>query len=57
MEGEGEIGNFDSASKKCDPENGNCENTEAKTDDRNGERSETGESEQRLVVSRRKLTQ
>jgi hypothetical protein len=33
---------------------GNCEESEAERDDRNGEESKTGEHEQRLVTSRRK---
>jgi hypothetical protein len=36
--------------------NGNCEGTEAETDDRHGEHSETGEVGKRLVTPRRKLT-
>jgi hypothetical protein len=35
----------------------NCEDTEAEMDDRNGEHSRAGEAHQRLVTSRRKLTQ
>jgi hypothetical protein len=33
---------------------GNCEESEADRDDRNGEKSKTGQDEQRLVTSRRK---
>jgi hypothetical protein len=35
----------------------NCEGTEAGMGDRNGEQSETGEGEWRLVMWRRKLLQ
>jgi hypothetical protein len=38
-------------------EDGNCEDNEAEMNDRNGEKSETVKSEQRLVTSKRKLTQ
>jgi hypothetical protein len=47
-EDEEEIGNkgckHESLSSECKTEDGNCEDTEAKTDDRNGEQSETGEA-------------
>jgi hypothetical protein len=36
---------------------GNCEDAEADTDERHGEHGETGEAEQRLVISQRKPTQ
>jgi hypothetical protein len=34
-----------SVSSECDIEDGNCEDTEAETDNRNGEQSQTGEAE------------
>jgi hypothetical protein len=43
-------------SSEGEREDGNCKNTEAKTYNRNNE-NETGEDEERLVISRRNLTQ
>jgi hypothetical protein len=60
MEDEGEVENIGRkpmiVSSKCHTEGGNCEDIESEVDDRNDEKSKTGEADQRLVTSGRKLT-
>jgi hypothetical protein len=41
----GNVGSEHRVSSECETEDGNCEDTKAETDDRNGEHSETGEGE------------
>jgi hypothetical protein len=61
MENEGEVENIGRkpmiVSSKCDTEGGNCEDTEGEADHRNGVKNKTGEADQRLVTSGRKLSQ